>query len=629
MHAMNSPRRTAIALTLGTLWLGAPSRSDAQEPAAPAAPQTLASLLPPKAAAYAELPAPHTLWRTFVDTGAWDRIRSTLSYRQGLQGNGVKLVAGIAAIQAAIGMELPDAIDRCFGGGAAVALVPRTGLKKGPPTLVAVARAKDAAALTAVRNALADLAGLRDEVDGWLRPQVTVHKSGDVEIVSTKADAYHAIDGEWFVLSNERSEVESVIQRLRGKERGSLEDHKNFVAAKAAAIEERRDLFAWLDAEGATELLGDRNREQPALEPFAALLFDGLRQSLLGSSWIAGSAALSEEALALSLRTSARPAKAAPAFLPEPTAIEKVAVPRQIASLTLRRDASAFWDLHDEIVSDEFEAEMEKFNSTTALIFNMKRLDEELLPKLAPAAQIVVARQTYAGLPQSPKVKIPAFALVLHSRDRSKKFLESFAQAFRTGVFLVSADRAQKGLSPLGASEVSVGDLKIPYASFPELEEGQEATPEYNFTPAMFTRGTKVVLSSSLELAKELAQVIPDDIKIPADRNRDGKGEPALLEEGPIDELVIDGAESIEALRENLDVLVANEMLEKGKSKAEARRGFQGLLDILSLFSGVDAQSVARKDGMELRLDLRRAPAPRTAPRESDPPASAPRKVSR
>src|SRR5262245_28681511 len=86
--------------------------------------ESLASVVPADAFAYVEVARPDDAVRRFLASDLFKRIKATPTYEKGLAGpEGTRLVAGIAALQAAAGMKLDVALEKTAGGGVGFAIL--------------------------------------------------------------------------------------------------------------------------------------------------------------------------------------------------------------------------------------------------------------------------------------------------------------------------------------------------------------------------------------------------------------------------------------------------------------------------------------------------------------------------
>lgn len=575
---------------------GGPSPAASTSPAR----VSLAKYLPPETVVFAELLQPSKTIQQFTGGALLHRIQQLESYGEFIKGgDGLRFVTGLAAARAAIGVDLSAAIDGSFGSRVAVSIVPPREKDKKPGFLM-LSEAKDRAMLLKMRDALSELAGYRS-MGEWDESRVRVVKQnfkqlGDVEIINLTKESWHAISGSTLILANELSLVTDTLTRLsRATDGGADTLANNTRLASAAFLAGDADGFVWIDLDAVVAKMNpDLRSNRKLLQPAEALLVGGMQQSILDSSWISGSFTLDENALSLRMQTSAIPTKSRATFDTKGAAVADVAIPRRLGSLVLRRDINSFWNDHEGLVAAELDAEFAKFNSTAATIFGVKRMDEDVFPKLAPIAQFVFARQEFADAAAAPKLKIPGVAMILQvnediKKEETKKIGEGFRRAFQTAVALSAADAAQKERPAFGLSEETVDHIKISFATYPEYEEKGPADTAYNFSPAYFTKGKYLVISTTHELARDLLKSI-----------RDGGAAAAR----DCDTFEVSGSEMAAALRENAEYIIANEVLEKGKTKNQATRELGAFVDLISMFSKGRASTFFNETGLAAELSL-------------------------
>ncbi|MFN0207768.1 MAG: hypothetical protein ACKVS6_15780 [Planctomycetota bacterium] len=574
----------------------------------------LCNFLPADSIAYFEVSNPGALLEKLKKSAVPERVQSLPSYQQNIKtGEGLRFITGIAALRAALGIDLEPAFHGAFGRGIAASITKNP--KPGPPHALLVSRAGDPTVLLKVRDALAEFAQVRSFGE-WHEGPVQVKKKnmkqfGDVEIVGTGEELFHAIAGDLLFISNHRASIEAALDRFELTEAPLMKNDK-FAGAIRSFL--GRDVIAWFDFEQFTKLYAPNLRERETMdEPFPALLVGGVKQAFLGSAWLAGSLQFNGSSVDVTLDTSALPELSKATFIPDIVNIPNINVRRQIGTFTIRRDVNAFWNDHEGIVLPELDAEFSKFNTTAATIFGVRRMDEDVFPKLTPVSHFIVARQSYSNLPKAPKVKIPAFAVLLQVKEDSKKITEGFRRAFQTAIALSAADAAQKGRAALGLTEETVGEQKIYYSTYPDPEEDEEVALEYNFSPAFCSKGNYLIVSSTHELARDVILQLPA-----APRTEVNVSEPAKAS-STLDELYIHGPEAMRALDENSAGIIANAMLENGKSKAQASRELAGIVDLASLVRSAAVRSVATPSGMQFQLKIDLEPGPVTPAVESRP----------
>ncbi|HKD99933.1 MAG TPA: hypothetical protein VKE69_02890, partial [Planctomycetota bacterium] len=362
----------------------------------------LASVMPPGAVAYVEVPRPAELWSAVRELGLDERVTALPVVDRVLNGPTAMV---LAAVRNVLGGDIAGSLLAASDGGVAVALVPSPS-KRALASVLAV-RSRDPVALARARDGVARLGGLR--VDGaWDESRVETTRHGDVEIISTRNSRHHAIAGEWLLASDDRAQLVEALDRRRSAKSGSLAEQPRFAQARSGANDGPTAAFAWVDVDGFATLRPELRDSAKTLEPIPALLFGGLRRAAIGAPWIAARMSLdvaAPGAVRLSMQSGASfeglEAERA-VFLPERTPAAVLDAPRAIATLTLRRDGASFWNHRDALVAPELDADFARFNSFVGLVFGARNVDEDVLPKLHPIAQLVAARQTYAGMAAAP-----------------------------------------------------------------------------------------------------------------------------------------------------------------------------------------------------------------------------------
>ncbi|MBI3818444.1 MAG: hypothetical protein HY286_07125 [Planctomycetes bacterium] len=639
--------RHAVVSLVFSLWFVSAAAHGQNSTASRPAP--LERYLPKETIACVDVPRPGELLHSAASGALFSNLQQLPEYKKAMkEGEGLKLLAGLAAFRVAAGVDFMDAIDKVSGRGFVAALLP-PGEKQGWfrfPEVLMIARGDGHDSIINIRNSLATFAGLRADGE-WVADKVKIvpqvfQKLGAVEIVKSDKTGCFAVAGDVTVIT---SSLPLMLETLSRIEKGgeSLADSIHF--APAAFLLEGSDAFAWLDVDKyAADVNDEFKKKERKLEPAAALLFGGIQQSLVDSKWLAASLHFTDRALSMRVLTSALPGIARETFLPEIVSTANVHVPRYAGSLTMRRDINAFWKDHEGLVAGELDAEFAKFNSTAGTIFGVKRMDEDVFPKLSPIAQFVFARQTFGELAAAPKIKLPAIAMVLQARGADAKenikIGDGFRRAFQTAVALSAADAAQKGRPALGLNEESVGRVKLTYATFPEPTENEGEAIYYNFSPAFFSYGKHIAIASTRELAKDLIATLdaskpdaskPDASKPDAskpDASKPDASKPDASKpyaSSALDGLDAAGRDISEMLAQNADAIIANEVLEKGKDKKTAERELRTFVELLSLISNVKFEITAAADGFDGALEIEWNSAPTAA----GGPASRPARVDR
>ena len=166
---------------------------------------------------------------------------------------------------------------------------------------------------------------------------------------------------------------------------------------------------------------------------------------------------------------------------------------------------------------------------------------------------------------------------------------------FQSFVGFLNITGAQEAQPQLELSMDRVGDNPIYFAEYIRDADRpyENGLPiQFNFSPTLAFLGDHVILASSVALARELL---------------DEPFSPSEADVSPTDvhTLFRVDAQALQAILEsNENAMITQNMLEKGHSRAEAKREIETLLGILSLFrSGTVEMSFQNKASLSLRVD--------------------------
>jgi hypothetical protein len=352
----------------------------------------------------------------------------------------------------------------------------------------------------------------------------------------------------------------------------------------------------------------------------ASLLLGGWMGALGSSDLLAGSLSAGDQGLEIHL-ASALDAGGLPekhrSFFPDvisdamASRLEKRGV---LLVGKIHRDLAQWWEQRESLLVPKAAGELIQFSQVMSIVFGGRNFQDEVLPEFGPTITIVSANQKYPDLLQKPRPTIPGFAAVFELKG-AKKFGNSMVAAFQTLVGIINADRAQKrkegGMAMLLKSEkVGHTDLHTVALNLPP-----EAKPDlpYNFTPSMAVVKNRVVVSSS----RELAQVLVEEL---AREPAEARGAPAPAR----DAIHLDAQAVTSILGENLDLIVAQTMMEKGKGKAEAEGEMNAILEVLKRIRDLRLETSREKDSIHLKLELR--PRSSARPVAEEKPAKTARK---
>ena len=265
-----------------------------------------------------------------------------------------------------------------------------------------------------------------------------------------------------------------------------------------------------------------------------------------------------------------------------------------IATLGTYRNLSEMWlragDLFNQNVNDQ----LAQADNTLTTLFSGKDFGTDILGAIEPELQLIAKQQSFPEDGLRPTVQLPAFAFVakLKKPEVMRRELKRIFQSF---VGFLNITGAQEAQPQLDLSMDRVGDNPIYFAEYIRDADRpyENGLPiQFNFSPTLAFLGDHVILASSVALARELL---------------DEPFSPSEADVSPTDvhTLFRVDAQALQAILEsNENAMITQNMLEKGHSRAEAKREIETLLGILSLFrSGTVEMSFQNKASLSLRVD--------------------------
>src|SRR5262249_43330081 len=162
----------------------------------------------------------------------------------------------------------------------------------------------------------------------------------------------------------------------------------------------------------------------------------------------------------------------------------------------------------DKIFTEQNAKALEKADKTAGPFLGGVKLSK-LLTQAGPHQRIVVVQPSKSGYKVVPSVRFPGFAFIVDMRDPG--FAKSMDTILRGAALLAGA---QVGLE---LSEEKHGNTTIVGYRFPEdgKLKGDVNKIRFNFSPAFVKVGDQFVISSTIELAHELVDLLQAEAKNP------------------------------------------------------------------------------------------------------------------
>ena len=568
----------ACALFLATLVSGSPGR--AEDPA-------LEAYMPDNVIGCLRVRGVRARLDELLRSSALEELKSLDLLRQALtQGGGQELQKGLAEFQAATGKDFIQVAADLLGKEALIGVR----FQFSGPEFLIVARG------SGEKEVEEGLAALRTAAEKKLgRPlerEETTHGDAKIELYE-KGKLCIARKGAFIAASNSKSGIETLLDLGAKKSGSSIEGAPFFKKGSAAG----KEAFALLVIR--PSFIPNFQAKEKLDEAGESLLFGGFAKALNASDVISAALDVTGGKLQLSAAIHAKNGekdKHGTTFFPPTSEGAELAARLRargaVAFLHLRRDLSRWWEAREEIMSERAAGGLLEFGNTMNQLFG-KNFQDEVLPEIGPDVTFFARNQEYADLSEKPKPAIPGFALVFELKS-SKTLGKKIVSAFQALIAIINIDRAQKkkdeGMSMLVRTE-KIGKYDLHTVSLVD-DEGPPGVM-HNFTPSLAVAGSKVILSSSAELAK----LFLDEVEAKS-TTAGGTAKPTG------DTLTIDGAAVRKILGENHEFLISDNMVKKGHTKEEAEKEIGILYAILDRLRALELRSWKDDDAVRIRLDL-------------------------
>lgn len=268
-----------------------------------------------------------------------------------------------------------------------------------------------------------------------------------------------------------------------------------------------------------------------------------------------------------------------------------------LASLSTYRNLSEMWlragDLFDQQVNDQ----LAQADNTLTTLFSGRDFGSDILGAIEPELRLVAVPQTWEDSQLQPTLKLPAFAMVaqLKQPEVMRKELKRIFQSFVGFLNIVGAMEGQPQLDLMSDNLENGPIYWAEYVVDADRKYENGLPIQHNFTPAIAFFGNHVVLASSSDLARRL---ISESDSIDADATQEPRGTNTSL--------VVDASAVQQTLLANRENLIAQNMLEKGHSRAQAVKEIDQLLNLLELVEHFQADlSFDTRSSIDLRVDYR------------------------
>jgi len=544
-------------------------------------------LVPATADLVVKINQPRRLLEAFLTLDATRQALQLAPVRELYDSTNSRRAFGLLAFfEKRLGAGRLDLLDRLAGGGMVLAVK----VAPNPPALL-VAQGSDqklAQAFVRVAREVIDQELARQEK----KERLTTFAYRGVEGVQAAQNLYLAAAGTALLASNQEAVLKQAIDLHLGSGQNIVDDPGLVEARKLLPAE--RLAWLWLRLEPIRNLKQVKDaiptlELNPITAPFVSSWLDAAKRSqfLCASLGKAGSSFRATVRLPRGLEGMA-PAGAV--YIPQANdAAPPLLAPKNVQiSSVYYLDLGRLWEQRHKVLSKEALKGLETFEKNSGRFLGGIKLGKLLGQAGAHQRFVQVNQPEGSSIYKSrPKQPVSGYAVVQEMRDPA--FARSMSTILRTAALLAGFQFDLKMVQ-----EKHNGCLLVSYR-FPEQRElkGDPAGFRFGFTPTFVQVSNQFVASSSIELARELVDLLQQE----GDR-KTTSGAAVLAR--------VYSSGLVSQLRSAEEQLVTQLVLGQALSPEEAREQVQALLRLVQGLGSLDLESVYSRNNhrLDLRFDL-------------------------
>jgi hypothetical protein len=354
----------------------------------------------------------------------------------------------------------------------------------------------------------------------------------------------------------------------------------------------------WIDLARIREQMKDNDLFRGQANDFGAeLILGGVLSVLANAQVMHASMTMDEQGIALEVQSPSDPAwygQARQHYVgPDAKGLAPnwPKVPGALATLSTYRDLAQMWLRAGDLFNQDVNDQLAQADNTLTTIFAGKDFGSDILSAIEPELQIFAAERSFDQSALKPTIQLPSFGMVARLKEPAKLQRE-LKRTFQSFIGFLNVAGAQEGQPQLEQDTIEQNGASIYTSQFVVEEDRKypDGLPiQFNFQPTLAFLDDRVVLCSSVDCAKSILG------QNPADAGSQTAQVQTRLE--------ADGASIQKALQINSNPIIAQNMVEKGTTRVEAKREFDTLMLILGLFKYLD-MSLEFQDQARLRLRL-------------------------
>lgn len=548
-------------------------------------------LLPQTVVAVAEASDLGSAIETILNHPLRRRIESLPAYSAVVKSGSLdQLKLGISAFETSMGKPWQQAIQTLTDGGVTVAV------DSSSSGVAILLKSSDVDMLERLRGFLLALGQLKE---GKLSAIEQGEYRGFTAYALSK-ELKLALMDHWMLITNKSELGKSIIDQYLDRKQDSL----HLSAGFSRAIKERESqgggtplMTAYVDvatlrAAGVAKPLYNEKTDNPGAE----VLLGGVLANLRHTPFAAATLSVDNSGAHLQFSSPHQQAWQPPReyFFGEeqlaaaPALLE---VENRLFAISAHRDLSQMWLRSGDLLTDQANDGIAKADTQLSTFFSGRDFGEEILGALESDVQIVGKAQDFSGVLPLPAIKLPAFAIQFRMKT-PEETAPDFRRVFQSFIGFLNVVGAMDGQPQFDLAMETIGDAKLfsaTYIATPDNRESTDAPINFNFSPTIAFSGDRVIFSSTVPLARELAAKSATHSDDHAKRNT---------------EFLFDANTLKQILDVNQSQLVANNMLEKGHDQQAAEAEIGLLLELVGMFKDMKADLDVTDEKMSLNVRL-------------------------
>jgi len=578
MNGLKRPTLHLFSLTFLASTLTFASWTSAEEP-------SLARYFPDNALMFAEVTDLKTtlkkihnshLLEQILKSPQWQTYTKSPQYK--------KAYAGKIVVEKQFNTDLWNFASKLFGKRIAVGLYPQAGNKQ--PLLLAVIDAEDAKSVEQFRKQI-------DPFLAMVGDNVKIEKSsGGSEVIEFGGQLMVAIHSGRMVVSNNKKLFADCRKALTGNTGSKLAENAAYKKMQSQ-MKTGHFVSVYLNSKMIANAQGGHLFPAKLDNALASLLFGGIAELASKSPYVGFAIDYDNDKFQVTASVDGDASKLSPAHRVFFSSAENSgtdplpAIPNLIGGVTLHRDIGKWYQQRDNLIAEQTLPDFDKFEAGIANLLPGKDFGNDVLPTLGTQVTLVSAPQSYSHLNGKPGIQFPGFAAIF-KMAQPKEGSETVQLFFQTLTAILNIQAGQQGREPWLVKTKTHRDTTITYGSYLKKPQGKRLHLVYNFQPAMTQVGSRMILSSSVELCEQLIDAYKEGKKTADTINRN-----------------LNFRISTNALANILDAnknFFNSRSIQGGKTPQQAGIEFQSILKALNLFSHFDLTTTVKKESFQATL---------------------------